>query len=123
MKKTPYILFSALLLLTALASADEQVYIEGFPDVPLLTELSEQAADRVVFDAPSGTVAETVIRGKIPAKDIINAYAQELIPFGWDCIRQPMTLTCVREKNRLVFLNDNPAEKSGLIILRLEPIE
>ena len=104
------------------ASEPEQVFIEGFPDVPLLAGLEEQAEDRVVFDAPSGTVAETVIRSNKAGKLVIDDYAKELVVFGWSCARQAMNMRCTREKSALVFLNKTPAKKTGVIILRLRPV-
>lgn len=103
------------------AAYADQVFIEGFPDVPLLEGMTEQTAERLVFDAPSGTVAETAIRAEKPGIAIIADYAKELPSFGWRCERIPSNLRCTREKNVLVFSNKTPAEESGLIILRLEP--
>ncbi|MBV1901128.1 MAG: hypothetical protein KUG56_05590 [Kordiimonadaceae bacterium] len=105
------------------AQQAEQVFIEGFPDVPLLEGMEEQAGERLVFDAPSGTVAETVIRANKPGKAIMDAYARELTVFGWACVPQPMALRCQREKNALIFLDKAPTKKSGIIILRLLPLE
>ncbi|MBL4837016.1 MAG: hypothetical protein JKY34_05510, partial [Kordiimonadaceae bacterium] len=105
------------------AQQAEQVFIEGFPDVPLLEGMEEQAGERLVFDAPSGTVAETMILANKSGKAIIDDYARELAVFGWLCVRQPMAMRCHREKNALVFLNKAPAKKTGIIILRLKPLE
>ncbi|MFC3052216.1 hypothetical protein [Kordiimonas pumila] len=116
-------LLLALFFITTSAWSADQVFLEGFPDVPLLDGLSEQADDRVIFDTPSGTVAETVIRAKIPAKQVLNTYSKELVTFGWDCARGPLSLTCERENDRLVFLDDDPDASEGIMILRLEPVE
>ena len=105
-----------------MADDTEQVFIEGFPDVPLLAGLQERIEDRVVFDAPSGTVAETVIRSNKPGSLVIDEYAKELVVFGWVCARQAMNMRCTREKSVLVFLNKTPAKKTGIIMLRLQPL-
>lgn len=104
-------------------SAEEPDFIEGFPDVPLLPEVTEDQAERVVFDTPSGTVAETSIRANMKGRKILDLYEDKLIPFGWKCQRHPMSLTCKRENNRLLFLDKTPAKRNGIIILRLEPLK
>lgn len=101
--------------------AEEQIFLEGFPDVPLLEDFEEQLDARVIFDAPSGTVAETVIRASVKGAKMLDSYAKELPVFGWVCLRQPATMRCTREESVLVFLDENPAAESGVIILRLEP--
>ena len=103
--------------------AEDQLFLEGFPDVPLLESLIEDEDNRVVFDTPSGTVAETMIRAEIQGRKVLNLYETKLVPFGWQCQRHPTSLTCIREKDRLLFLDKNPAAKNGIIILRLEPLE
>lgn len=116
-----HLVFSAVL--SVAAGAQEPTFLEGFPDVPVLPEVTENYADRVIFDTPSGTVAETSIRGDIKGREILDLYENKLIPFGWNCQRHPMSLTCTRENNRLLFLDRTPAKKKGLIILRLEPLK
>ena len=112
---------SALFLCSLAASAD-QVFLDGFPDVPLLEGMTEETADRVVFDAPSGTVAQTAIRAGLKGNEIIEAYAKELPAFGWSCTKLPTNMKCTREQNTLVFLNENASAQNGFIILRLEPV-
>lgn len=116
-----HLLFSAALSFTV--GAEEPTFLEGFPDVPLPPEVTEDDAERVVFDTPSGTFAETSIRGDMKGREILDLYENKLIPFGWNCQRHPMSLTCTRENNRLLFLDKTPAKRTGLIILRLEPLK
>lgn len=104
------------------AAAGDQVFLEGFPDVPLLQGVEEHTGDRMVFDAPSGTVAETSIRAPYSSNKLLDAYAKELPAFGWACNRLPQGLRCTLEQNALVFLDQAPDEDEALIILRLEPV-
>lgn len=110
------------LMMTSNTVFADQVFLEGFPDVPLLTGMAEESGERMVFDAPSGTVAETSIRSDQSGSSIIDAYAKELPAFGWSCKKQPTNMRCTREQNVLVFLNKTPTEEQGRIILRLEPV-
>ncbi len=115
-----YLLIFAAMTLSGAVKAN-QVFIEGFPDVPLLAGIEEHSGDRVVFDVPSGTVAETAIRAQESGGNVLDAYAKELPVFGWKCDRVPQGMRCLREKNVLVFLDQAPAASEALIILRLEP--
>jgi len=115
---------STLMLVLAscaqIAWADE-TFIAGFPDVPLIEGVREVTTERIVFDTPSGTVAEILITSIGPAKQVLDRYATALPAFGWLCQREALKLSCVREGNSLSFTNKNPKNKSGRIILRLEP--
>lgn len=118
--KVKILLICAVTAVSFSAKAD-QVFLEGFPDVPLLEGVEEDFGDRVVFDTPSGTVAETSIRAQKSGGTVLDAYAKELPVFGWKCDRLPQGMRCSREKNSLVFLDQAPSTSEALIILRLEP--
>ncbi len=116
------VLLSCVAAAVSFSAKADQVFLEGFPDVPLLEGVEEQAGGKVVFDAPSGTVAETVIRASENSRTVLDSYIKELPVLGWKCDRLPQGLRCKREGNNLVFLDQAPNAASALIILRLEPV-
>lgn len=111
----------ASILAAAISLSAAEPFIEGFPDVPLLEGLQEIESERIVFDTPSGTVAETILASESPAAGYIASYAASLPSFGWTCERQELVLRCKRDNNSLIFKVSNPKAKNGRIILRLEP--
>ena len=106
--------------LTTAAAADEK-FLEGFPDVPLLEGLTEIADERVVFDTPAGTVAQTALVSDKGADEALKRYGNTLTAFGWQCKRVARALTCAREENKLLFKGEQTADSAERIILRLEP--
>lgn len=96
-------------------------FIEGFPDIPKLEVVAEIAGNPVIFDTPSGTVAEATLLTKTKGVEALNAYNTALSSLGWTCTRPPQSLKCMRGENTVIFLDDAPKEKSGRIILRLAP--
>ena len=113
------------LILFFLASAvqAEDVFIEGLPDVPQLSIVSSIDGEPVIFDTPSGTVAEFGLNLSSPAPAALKAYNDALTGLGWACTSKPNGMTCAREENRLVFSSPEGEEKGKRIILRLEPVE
>lgn len=102
-------------------NAQDDGFIEGFPDIPKLPVISELAGEMVVFDTPSGTVAEATLIANKSGKETLNAYKTALSALGWQCKRPPQSLKCTRAGNTVVFLDDAPSNKTGRIILRLAP--
>ena len=92
-------------LFTAAAAglrADDTAFIEGFPDVPLLTCCQEvNPENRVVFDVPAGIVAETTISSRESHGKTVEIYLQALSGLGWDCAIEDTRLTCDRSEHRL----------------------
>jgi len=116
------------ILLVALTSVGpsvfaQEVFLEGFPDVPLLQGIQEISEERIVFDTLAGTVAQTELAYEGPAKKALDLYNSSLPAFGWKCERAQLSLGCVRGDNKILFTNKNHSENNGRIILRLEPVE
>ena len=99
----------------------QEVFLDGFPDVPLLEGVTELTEERIVFDTLGGTVAQTELSTPTTAKETITRYSAELPTFGWECTLIKHTLRCNLEGNLLLITDSNPNEKPGRIILRLEP--
>ncbi|WP_262692756.1 hypothetical protein [Kordiimonas aestuarii] len=105
------------------AYAQNDVFLEGLPDVPQLEMVIAIEGDPVIFDTPSGTVAEYTFLLSGTSDDAIKAYNAALTGLGWACIQNAEAMTCAREENRLVFTKPEETPKDHRIILRLEPVE
>lgn len=114
---------AALLFLTTNQAVSEDRFLEGFPDVPLLDGIEEIAEERVVFDTPGGTVAQTAFVIKSPIDQLLAGYSNALTAFGWTCSRAPLVMNCVREGSKLLFKGEEDASLGKRIILRLQPSE
>lgn len=98
-------------------------FIEGLPDVPQLEIVTGIEGEPVIFDTPSGTVAEFTLILAASAQETADAYNAALTGLGWACLPEPALLTCAREENRLVFTKPEHDGTDRRIILRLEPVE
>jgi len=116
-----FILIVAAITFPLGAQETKQAFLEGFPDVPLLEGMHEVASERIVFDAPSGTVAQTELTVSGTAKTALDQYLAALPAFGWQCQRAKNALLCVLDGNKLMFNSKNFSGKNERIILRLEP--
>jgi hypothetical protein len=114
---------SVLLLCSGIAHAVDDVFIEGLPDVPQLEMVTAIEGEPVIFDTPSGTVAEFTLILSAAPEEAARAYDAALTGLGWACVAEPALLTCAREENRLVFTKPEEGAADHRIILRLEPVE
>jgi hypothetical protein len=105
-----------------LAHAAED-FIEGLPDVPRLEMVTGIEGEPVIFDTPSGTVAEFTLILAATAEDAAEAYNAALTGLGWACVTKSSLLSCALEENRLVFTKPDNVPEGQRIILRLEPVE
>lgn len=105
------------------ANEDAPVFLEGFPDVPLVEGVSEVEDERVVFDTPGGTVAQATLESTIGFQKALEGFASALTALGWDCSPVEAGLGCSRDESRLAFNADPNAQSGTRIILRLEPNE
>ncbi len=98
-------------------------FITDFGDVPLMKGLTELDDERVIFDTEAGTIAETVLVGKISAEDIQSFYAESLKQLGWRKIEAGHSAsrwTFIRDKQVLSLrLFDSGGIKS--LLVHLEP--
>lgn len=99
----------------------EDIFIDGLPDVPLLDVVSAIEGDPVIFDTPSGTVAEFSLTLNVAGHEAVARYDAALTALGWACLRKAQSMSCEREENRLVFTSPTEGHKAHRIILRLEP--
>lgn len=118
-----FVLAAVLFALPAWAQEDGNSFLEGFPDVPRLEVIRAVDGDPVVFDTPSGTVAEITLLIKGTGDNALKLYRESLLALGWKCHGQTAKMRCERENDRLVFTDPTPGKKDGQLVLRLEPIQ
>ena len=90
-RMTPLLLAQALALLLSLSAAaacqaaerSAPDFVPGFPDVPLMQGLAVEEDDTVVFDKPSGRIAEASAVGHVAESDLVSYYTAALPALGW----------------------------------------
>ncbi len=113
-----------LLMLAVSATAQDSPaagFIEGFPDVPRLDVVTGIVGDSVLFDTPSGTVAEVTLAIAGGALNAMKQYRESLTSLGWTCNAPTIAMDCWRERHRLMFKSPAGEDAGGTLILRLEP--
>lgn len=58
-------------------------FLSVYEDLPLAPGLAEVSGSAMVFDSPSGRLAEAYAHGKAKAADILKFYATTLPQLGW----------------------------------------
>jgi hypothetical protein len=99
-----------LLLLNVSALAAETAYSGVIEDLPLMTGMTEKAADAVIFDKPGGRIVETEAETSSPMEEIERFYTETLPPLGW---KKLAPTSFVRDNEKLVL----SLERKGTIIL------
>jgi len=72
-----------LMFLSTSAYGQDAHFLPNFGDVPVMEGLSEMETARVVFDAPGGTIATSVLVGNTTKKDVRAFYDTSLVALGW----------------------------------------
>jgi hypothetical protein len=73
----------ALLFFAAPAFADEQAYVAGIEDLPLMPGLKQSIVPPTEFDKPNGRIVESTASGKVSAAKVQEFYDQTLPQLGW----------------------------------------
>ena len=117
------VLLIAGLPATAQEAQSDSDFIADFGDVPLMKGLTELEEERVIFDTEAGTIAETVLTGKLKANDILDFYSESLKQLGWRKLKAGSSshrLSFSRDRQVLSLrLFDSNGTKS--LLVHLEP--
>jgi len=98
-------------------------FFEALYDVPVLLDLEEITEEAVMFDKPSGRIAQVSARTYLSQAKILNAYKATLPELGW---KQTSESKYVREKEILsisVVKSNASNEKITVVIFSLGPIK
>ncbi len=114
--------FISLFYLTSAALAIEDGFLLGFDDVPLLDGYKElNPKNRVIFDTPSGTIAETTVLVPVSEKSPIPAYNAALAGLGWSCNVNKMKLSCRRDSVSLEIEKHHTTKAVTTLIVKMSP--
>lgn len=109
------------LTLSTLATSQD-AFLEGFPDIPLLSGLQEtHEGAKFIFDTPTGTIAETTLETNQSGSQVITRYYTNLKALGWDCSQNQTQLTCMRDHHKLTLASKDNAGNKTILTLRIEP--
>lgn len=82
-------------------------FLTGFKDVPLLEGFIEDKDQSMIYDTPSGTIAQAVIypedNKKQTAEIVVVLYKKSLQALGWHC-RATEQLICRQSATQLTIL-------------------
>lgn len=114
-----------LIVFAGLAEAGQAIqpsrFIDGFPDVPYLDIVTTLIGEPVIFDAPSGTVAEIGIVFSVSIESALKAYGSALAGLDWTCSKVADQLRCIRDESMVQLAKPEQATAAPTLILRLEP--
>lgn len=83
------------------ALAEDDAFIYGANDVPLMPGLEEVPSLRIVFDKPEGRIIQLFVRGNVSETEVTAFYRETLPQLGW----LPSTENSfVRDEEKLIFL-------------------
>lgn len=114
-----FYLFCLFALLIALpAYALQTLYLAELGNIPLIPGASLVENSSVVFDKPSGRIAEVRLVSQQNISDIMDYYAQTLPPLGW--VALPSGNRFERENEILTFETQQDGNES-VVLIRLTP--
>lgn len=108
-----------LLMLSVPALAAEARFFDDLGDVPVMPQLAEIGERAVVFDKPSGRIAQAtaLVTEDVSLAQVRAFYAETLPQFGW---RGAGADRYIREDQALTISDASEGGRT-LLIFRLEP--
>lgn len=118
---TMRLLLPIVILLSGASARAEESFIDGFPDVPMLSVIRALEGEPMVFDTPGGTVAEATFLLEGTAAKAMESYRESMTGLGWTCDSPTAAMHCWREENRLTFKGAAGEDGIARLVIRLEP--
>ncbi len=85
------VVLAGLAPLRSVAAQDQQSFVPGFDDLPLMDGLTAAADALTVFDTAAGRIIESRAVGKLAAGDVAAFYRRTLPALGWVVAAAPLT--------------------------------
>ncbi len=100
-----------LVLFAAMAAhAQDTVFLGTIEDVPLMPGLAEAVDDGMIFESPSGRIAEAHAWGAVTRRQVLDFYAATLPQLGWE--REAAGR--FRREGEILRLQFDDGDRSGL---------
>ncbi|WP_207460353.1 hypothetical protein [Azospirillum sp. SYSU D00513] len=64
-------------------AAAEEAFVSGLGDVPAMPGLTPAESEPLVFDKPSGRIAQALLQGPVERRAILTFYGRSLPQLGW----------------------------------------
>lgn len=99
---------------TEVDTLQDDVFVPGFEDIPLMQGLTEAGESVASFDSPSGRFIQVymVADKTLKKTKILSFYKEALIPLGWEKTKTPY---CFKREDEVLCL-DISGEVGNLIV-------
>jgi len=102
---------AALVVFIASAAwAQDNRFVAGFEDLPLMPGLEQGKDSGTVFDSPAGRVIEAYAEGSVAAADVDAFYAETLPQLGW----RRMSERRYRREGEILEITPHRADKASV---------
>jgi len=102
------------------ARADEQVFVSGFDDLPLMPGLTMTEEGSVEFDSPQGRLVEAHTQGAVKAEAVQSFYSKVLPELGW-VAKDSRTYTREKEILKIGFPAGDQTKSRLAVLFSLSP--
>lgn len=119
--------FAATLLIMLLSIggslwANDAGFVDGFEDLPLMPGLAVDEEAALLFDKPSGRIAEAVAGGPVPASEIRSFYDATLPELGWRPVEsEGRDLLLFRRSDEMLRIEIRDEKRVRLVRFLLTP--
>jgi hypothetical protein len=102
----------------AAAAAAESAFVDGFEDLPLMPDLTQEPGTMSSFDSPYGRIVESYASGRTDRAHVVYFYNQTLPQLGWQpVVVRDSALTFRREGENLSILI---TQRNGAVTVRFQ---
>ncbi|MCK5575204.1 MAG: hypothetical protein KAI28_05290 [Sphingomonadales bacterium] len=99
----------------------QDAFVDGLPDVPLMTGLTEDVDARLEFDKVEGRIVEVVLRGTGSTADILKYYKTALQELGWKKRSAKKGRLAFRRENESLILRADRHGRMTILTISLSP--
>jgi hypothetical protein len=102
----------------AAAASAESAFVDGFEDLPLMPDLTQEPGSTSSFDSPYGRIVETYASGRTDRAHVTYFYNETLPQLGWQpVLTQGSALTFRREGEDLSI---SITQRNGAVTVRFQ---
>lgn len=101
-------LAALVVFIASAAWAQDNRFVAGFEDLPLMPGLEQGEESGTVFDTPAGRVIEAYAEGSVAAAEVDAFYAKTLPQLGW----RPMSERRYRREGEILEITPHRGDKA-----------